>query len=303
VDAQAEVAEFYALLRYPGPDALITYLWPNRVARFVPEGPFTFLDAGCGAGRHTAGMLDRYREARGFCFDLSRPSLDAAATLLEAKHFTERAQLWRASYLDPIRVSEPVDLALAVGTIHHCPDPARALTNIAAAVKPGGHVACMVYGARSHRRRYDIKEAIAMLAGDMSETEALYRSYQAKYASLLDTTPRVMLRSVRNRASHLVNRALGRKRHGYRTDQQTSVFILDTIASPIDVAFDTAGLRALVEAAGLDIVAMFGVGRHDASLLPQGWNWDRLNFWQKTRLSELLDPDPKSWSFIARKPL
>ena len=26
MDAQAEVAEFYALLRYPGPDALITYL-------------------------------------------------------------------------------------------------------------------------------------------------------------------------------------------------------------------------------------------------------------------------------------
>ena len=160
----------------------------------------------------------------------------------------------------------------------------------------------MVYGMRGHRRRYEIKEAIAMLAGDLTETEALYRSYQAKYNSLLDTTPRKLIRNARDRVSHVVNRRLRRKRHGYRTEQQTSVFILDAVTSPIDVAFDTAGLRALVEAAGLDIVAMFGVGRHDTTLLPKGWNWDRLDFWQKTRLSELLDPDPKSWSFIARKP-
>ena len=180
-------------------------------------------------------MLDRYPQARGYCIDLSRPSLDAASTLLEAKGFADRAKLWQASYLDPIRVPEPVDLALAIGTIHHCPDPARALANIAAAVKPGGHVACMVYGMRGHRRRYEIKEAIAMLAGDLTETEALYRSYQAKYNSLLDTTPRKLIRNARDRASHVVNRALRRKRHGYRTDQQTSVFILDAVASPIDV--------------------------------------------------------------------
>ena len=247
-------------------------------------------------------MLDRYPQARGYCIDLSQPSLEAASALFEAKGFAGRAEVRQASFLDPIRVPEPVDLALAIGTIHHCSDPARALANITAAVKPGGHVACMVYGMRSHRRRYEIKEAVEMLASNLTEAEALYLGYQAKYASMLDTTPRVVLRNVRNHVSRLVDRALGRKRHGYRTDQQTSVFILDSIASPIDTAFDTAGLRALVEAAGLEIVAMFGIGRHDAALLPKGWNWDGLDFWQKTRLSELLDPDPRSWSFIARKP-
>ena len=302
VDPQAEVAEFYALLRYPGPDALITYLWPNRVDRFVPKGPFTFLDAGCGAGRHTAGMLDRYPQARGYCIDLSQPSLHAASALLEAKGFVDRVKLWKASFLDPIPVPEPVDIALAIGTIHHCADPARALTNITAAVKPGGYVACMVYGARGHRRRYEIKEAVEILATDLSDTEGLYRSFQGKYDSWLDKTPRVLIRNARNRASHFLNRALGRKRYGYRADRQTSVFILDSIASPIDLAFDTAGVRQLVETAGLEIVAMFGVGRHAPSLLPDGWHWDNLDFWQKTRLSELLDPDPKSWSFIARKP-
>src|SRR5690554_5549799 len=114
VDAQAEVAEFYALIRYPGPDALVTYLWANRLAGFVPDKPFTFLDAGCGTGRHSAGMLDRYPQARGYCIDLSAPSLQAASALLSAKGFSDRVEVWQASFLDPIRVPEPVDVALAI---------------------------------------------------------------------------------------------------------------------------------------------------------------------------------------------
>ena len=302
MDAQAEVAEFYALLRYPGPDALITYLWPNRVSAFVPDKPFTFLDAGCGAGRHTAGMLDRYPQARGYCIDLSQPSLDAAVALLETKGFADRATLWKASYLDPIQVPAPVDIALAIGTIHHCPDPARALTNIAATVKPGGHVACMVYGTRGHRRRYEIKEALGMLTADAREVEKLHRTFSRKYMSILDITPRVLWRKTRDRASHALNRLLGRKRYGYWVEQRTGIFLRDAMMNPIDVAFETDGVRRLVEAAGLEVVAMLGVGRHDPDLLPEGWSWDHLDFWQKTRLSELLDPDPKSWSFIARKP-
>ena len=302
MDRQAQVAEFYSLIKYPGPDALITYLWPNRVAPFVPKGPFTFLDAGCGAGRHTAGMLDLFPKARGYCIDLSQPSLDEASALLAAKDFSNRAKFWQASYLDPIAVPEPVDIALAIGTIHHSSDPAKALINIAAAVKPGGYVACMVYGIRGHRRRYELKEAIGMLTKDPVEVERLHKNYRAKYTTLLDTTPRVFLRKARNRVSHFLNRALRRKRYGYWIYQQSGIFLRDAMMNPIDMAFDTAGLRTLVEGAKLEIVAMFGVGRPDPALLPKGWTWDGLDFWQKTRLSELLDPDPMSWSFIARKP-
>jgi SAM-dependent methyltransferase len=300
---QSAVEDFYATLRYPGPDALITYLWANRLAPYVPQGPFTFLDAGCGSGRHTAGMLDRYKQAHAVCLDVSQPSLDAAAALLEAKGFAGRADLRKGSYLDAVDLPEPVDLALAIGTIHHCPDPAHALANIAAAVKPGGYVACMVYGSRGHLRRYELKEALGMLTRDYRELERLHGSYESKYRSRLDQTPRMMLADMRNRASHRLSRLLGRKRHGYRAVLGGEQFLRDEMMNPIDVAFDTFGIRALVEGAGLTIVAMLGVGRHDKSLLPRGWEagWEKLDFWQRTRLSELIDPAPKSWSFIARR--
>ena len=303
MSTEAEVKDFYSQLRYPGPDALITYLWPNRLAPYLPQGAFVFLDAGCGSGRHTAGMLDTYPQARGYCMDLSQPSLDEARALLEAKAFQSRATLRQGSYLDQIELPEPVDVAMAIGTIHHCPDPGRALANIAASVKPGGIVACMVYGSRGHHRRYELKEALGMLAGDFPEVEKLYLGYKHKFMSFLDRTQRSILRDARDLASHYVNRSLGRKRHGYWVNQDAGLFLRDGMMNPIDMAFDTAGVKKLVEGAGLTIVANLGVGRHDPALLPDGWRpyWDKLDFWQKTRLSELLDPLPKSWSFIARK--
>ena len=68
---ETQVKDFYSVIRYPGPDALITYLWANRLKPYAPKGSFVFLDAGCGSGRHTAGMLDRFPRARAHCLDLS----------------------------------------------------------------------------------------------------------------------------------------------------------------------------------------------------------------------------------------
>lgn len=301
-DANA-VKDFYSVLKYPGPDALVTYLWGQRIRQFVTNDNFVFLDAGCGSGRHSAGILDLYPDAKGYCLDFSKPSIEEAKALFKAKGFDDRASLINASYLDKIDLPEPVDIALAIGTIHHTPDPALALKNIAETVKPGGYVACMVYGERGHRRRYEVKEAINLL-DDPANGISFFKDYQNTYEGFMDQPLRVLLRDWKNKAGHITRRLLGKKTTGYFVGLTNDIMRSDVISNPIDVAFDTNGVRNLVENAGLEVVNMLGVGRLDPTLLPPSWRegWEALPYWDKVRVIELIDPMPKSWSFICKKP-
>jgi hypothetical protein len=91
---------------------------------------------------------------------------------------------------------------------------------------------------------------------------------------------------------------------GYNPDPRRSeVFFLDAFASPIDRAFETPELEAMLSEAGLALEHMFSLGRPDLTLLPESWRpyWHSLEPWQRVRLSELIDPAPTSFSFVARK--
>ena len=302
----ADVADFYALLKYPGPDALVTYVWANRLKPFLPRGAFRFLDAGCGSGRHSVGVLLRYPEASGVGIDISGPSLEEARALAAAKNVSDRIEFRQASYSTPLETKDGFDVALAVGTIHHSPDPAASLRNIAQAVKPGGLLGAMVYGMRGHRRRYEIKEMLELLGGNDAELRRrLYRSFRRRYDGWLDRTPRQSFGSLRMKASRLRRRLLGRAGDaGYNPDpNRDMIFFLDAFASPIDRAFEWPELAAMLDAAGLRLEHMFTLGRDDSSLLPADWRplWRALDPWQRIRVSELIDPAPASFSFIARR--
>ena len=77
------------------------------------------------------------------------------------------------------------------------------------------------------------------------------------------------------------------------------IFFLDAFASPIDRAIESPELETMLAGAGLQLEHMFSLGRADPSLLPDDWRplWQR----QRIRLSELVDPAPASFSFVARK--
>lgn len=303
-----DTAAFYAALKYPGPDAIITTVWAKRISPHLERPDFRFLDAGCGSGRHSAGVLLTHPESRGIGLDLSRPSLAAARALLAAKGIDQRIDLICASHSEPLPIGRPVDVALAIGTIHHAPDPARSLANIAATVRPGGIVAAMVYGQRGHRRRYEIREMLDLLCGiDGEAKRRLHAAYTKKYAGLLDTTPRQTIMGLRKRLSHWRHRIAGKgSDFGYLKPGAAGsddVFFLDSFAAPIDRAFESGELRAMLDAAGLELVDMLTLGRPDPRLLPDGWHaaWRELDTWDKIRVSELLDPQPASFSFIARR--
>lgn len=303
---EGEVGDFYAQLEYPGPDSIVTHVWANRIRPYLSSEAFSFLDAGCGAGRHSAGVLLTYPKARGIGMDISRPSLDAAHALMQAKEINDRIELIQGSFAEPISYKEHFDVALAIGTIHHSVNPAQSFQNIAATIKPGGIFACMVYGERGHRRRYEIKEMLEILAGDDARLrKRLYLAYRRRYEGIMDHTLREIIAGARKRLSRWRHMFMGRRGDfGYLTSAtESDVFFMDAYASPIDVAFSTGELDELLGTCGLAIEHMFTLGREDAGLLPPEWRelWSQLDYRDRVRVTELADPMPASLSFVARK--
>jgi SAM-dependent methyltransferase len=104
----------------------------------------TLLDGGCGKGRHLRVMagLDA-REVVGV--DVS-DAVDVAYTNtreLGNVHVVQ-ADLHRL----PLR--DEFDLAYSIGVLHHTPRPGRSFAAIARHVRPGGSVACWVYGRENN---------------------------------------------------------------------------------------------------------------------------------------------------------
>jgi SAM-dependent methyltransferase len=89
------------------------------------------LDAGCGSGRHTLALADRFDEVVGV--DTSRPLIDIAR---------RRRPHPRVRYLvgDLLAFADPdgFDLVASCTTLHHLPDLEAALRHLRGLVAPGG---------------------------------------------------------------------------------------------------------------------------------------------------------------------
>ena len=300
-------AEFYTQNRWPGPDAIVSKKWAKRLAPYIPVEAFTFLDAGCGSGQYTAGMLLEYPKSEATAVDISETSLRDAKQILRREGVQDRAEIVCQSFSEPLGWDDRFDFAIANGSIHHSPNPTRSLVNIAASLKPGGVLGCMMYGSRSNARRYEIKEALQLLAGtDIEEMYNLFSAYEKKYTSILDRTPRSLLRGARNWLGRRIARFSGQEQvWGYDAQADRRSIFIDGYSAPVDVAFSSPEIRQMLDTAGLELCEMFTMGKLDESLLPPEWvdAWQRLGKWEKVRVCELVAPIPMSFSFAARKAL
>ncbi len=104
----------------------------------------TLLDGGCGKGRHLRVMAGfGARELVGV--DLSDAVDVAYANTRELDNVhVVQADLHRL----PLR--NDFDLAYSIGVLHHTPRPGRSFAAIARHVRPGGSVACWVYGRENN---------------------------------------------------------------------------------------------------------------------------------------------------------
>jgi SAM-dependent methyltransferase len=111
------------------------------------------LDAGCGIGRWTLGLLRLGCDVT--AVDFSPRALEklekqmrilAPEAVAEGRLSTERVDLLD---LPPALASRRFDLVYSFGVLHHTGDTARALANVAPLVKPDGLLFLYLYGSRS----------------------------------------------------------------------------------------------------------------------------------------------------------
>lgn len=98
------------------------------------------LDCGCGPGRHSWAFASL--GARVTAFDTSDAALEEARR--ETCTF-DGVTIEKRSILDPLPYAPEFDLVWCYGVIHCTGDTYRALSNIAACVRPGGMIFFMVY--------------------------------------------------------------------------------------------------------------------------------------------------------------
>jgi len=111
-----------------------------------PLGPGDFagrdvLDAGCGMGRNSYWAA-RWGAASVLALDEAELAVDAARQVL-AELPNARVEC-RSLYELPFR--DCFDLCFCVGVIHHLQQPARALTGLRRALRPGGRLVVWLYG-------------------------------------------------------------------------------------------------------------------------------------------------------------
>jgi SAM-dependent methyltransferase len=102
------------------------------------------LDMGCGKGRHLR-VAAQFGAREVIGVDLSEAVDVAFANTRDIEH----AHVVQGDIFH-LPVVRDFDLAFSIGVLHHTPDPARAFAVLADWVKPGGTVACWVYGRENN---------------------------------------------------------------------------------------------------------------------------------------------------------
>ncbi len=122
------------------------------------------LDLGCGSGRHSNMLADRYREVLGV--DVSEPMLEIARTRRPRPNVT-----YQQRDLGDVRADTDgrFDLVFSVNTLHHVSDLEQALGQIRDLVVPGGRVVLVdnVAARPAITRRWFIGAAVRGLVTDL----------------------------------------------------------------------------------------------------------------------------------------
>ena len=112
------------------------------------------LDAGCGNGRFSYGMA--MMGAQVTAFDFSEGGV--ANLQREAKEASLSIDIFRHNILQPLPITEQLDLVWSFGVLHHTGNTHRAFVNIAPHVKDDGLMFLMIYGEPRQNHPEDYTE-------------------------------------------------------------------------------------------------------------------------------------------------
>ncbi len=119
--------------------------WGTTVLDRLPlAGDETVLDAGCGSGRVTERLAERLPRGQVVAVDAS-PAMIAEARRRLAR-FGDRIDYVVADLGRPLPLDGPADAILSTATFHWVPDHDALFRNLAAVVRPGGHLVAQCGG-------------------------------------------------------------------------------------------------------------------------------------------------------------
>lgn len=151
------------------------FSWGSQVLdRLRLGGGETVVDAGCGTGRLTAGLLERLPRRRVVAVDLSQNMLAEARAHLSPR-FGGRVEFVRAD-LVALPFDESFDGVFSTAAFHWVPDHPRLFRSLFASLKPGGWLVAQCGGGPNIARL--MRRASALMATE---------PYAAYFAGWKDT--------------------------------------------------------------------------------------------------------------------
>jgi trans-aconitate 2-methyltransferase len=118
--------------------------WGETVLGWLElDGHERVLDAGCGTGQVTALLRERVPHGEVVALDGSAAMIEQARARLGA----DRVAYLVADLGAPLALERPVDAILSTATFHWIPDHDALFANLAAVLRPGGHLAAQCGGA------------------------------------------------------------------------------------------------------------------------------------------------------------
>jgi SAM-dependent methyltransferase len=123
-------------------DAEVLHSYLSGVTAWIHEladpPPRKILDLGSGTGTGTFALLQRFEGAEVIAVDMSAPLLDHLTGRARVLGLAGRVRTVQADLDAAWPAIDPVDLAWASRSLHHLADPDRVLTEVLAALRPGG---------------------------------------------------------------------------------------------------------------------------------------------------------------------
>ena len=202
------------------------------------------LDAGVGTGHRLAALARHHPDTRFTAIDFAEQVLRIARQVAQQNEITN-IRFQRDDLMAGIQSSDPFDVALCMGVLHHLHDPVKGAENLRHALAPDGFAALYLYGRAGARERLKRKEILALLTEGSRDDIKLGIS---------------------------LARALGFDDFDYgwtpQIDQATTDSLLvDAYFNPRETLYDIDDIHDLAKHSGFHAYVIFGVTREKSGQL------------------------------------